>query len=96
VSPIKNSAIDTAEFFALDYKVTAQLDLPYTLISRVFSTYPIKRHISRVSRPIKPPNTLIVSPIKDRHANSSFYLLIVSYLLIGATLEITSIITYVI
>jgi predicted transcriptional regulator with HTH domain len=68
VSPIRDriSVIDIAEFSTLDYKVIAQLDLPYTLISRVFSIYPIKRYISRVSRLIKPSNTLIVSPIKDR------------------------------
>jgi hypothetical protein len=58
--------MDAAEFSTLDYKVTAQLDLPYTLISRVLSTHPIKRHISRVSRLIKLPNTLIVSSIRDR------------------------------
>jgi hypothetical protein len=58
--------MDAAEFSALDCKVAAQLDLPCTLIGGVFSTHPIKRHISRVSRPIKLPNTLIVSPIRDR------------------------------
>jgi hypothetical protein len=58
--------MDVAEFSALDCEVAAQLDLPCTLIGGVFSTHPIKRHISRVSWPIKPPNTLIVSPIKDR------------------------------
>jgi hypothetical protein len=42
------------------------LNLPCTLIGGGFSTHPIKRHIVRVSQPIKPPNTLIVSPIKDR------------------------------
>jgi hypothetical protein len=42
------------------------LDLPCTLIGGVFSTHPIKRHIFRVSRPIKLPNTLIVSPIRGR------------------------------
>jgi hypothetical protein len=41
--------MDVAEFSALDYKVIAQLDLPYTLIGRVLSTHPIKRYISRVS-----------------------------------------------
>jgi hypothetical protein len=51
VSPIidRISVIDVAEFSALDYKVIAQLDLPYTLISRVFSIYLIKRYIFRVS-----------------------------------------------
>jgi hypothetical protein len=58
--------MDAAEFSALDCEVAAQLDLPCTLIGGVFSTHPIKRHISRVSRPIKLPNTLIVSPIRDR------------------------------
>jgi hypothetical protein len=41
--------MDAVEFSALDYKVIAQLDLPYTLISRVLSIYPIKYYISRVS-----------------------------------------------
>jgi hypothetical protein len=59
-------AMDAAEFSAPDREIAAQLNLPCTLIGGVFSTHPIKRHIFRVSQPIKPPNTLIVSPIKDR------------------------------
>jgi hypothetical protein len=59
-------AIDAAEFSAPDCEIAAQLNLPCTLIGGLFSTHPIKRHIVRVSQPIKPPNTLIVSPIKDR------------------------------
>jgi hypothetical protein len=58
--------MDVAEFSALDCEVTAQLDLPCTLIGGVFSTYLIKRYIFRVSRLIKLPNTLIVSPIRGR------------------------------
>jgi hypothetical protein len=63
---LKMGAIDAAEFSAPDCEIAAQLNLPCTLIGGVFSTHPIKRHIVRVSQPIKPPNTLIVSPIKDR------------------------------
>jgi hypothetical protein len=59
------SVIDAAEFSALDYKVIAQLDLPCTLISRVFSIHPIKRYIFRVSWLIKLLNTLIVLLIRD-------------------------------
>jgi hypothetical protein len=58
--------MDVAEFSAPDCEVAAQSDLPYTLIGGVPSTHPIKRHTFRVSQLIKPPNTLIVSPIKDR------------------------------
>lgn len=59
-------AIDAAEFSASDCEVAALLGLSYTLIGGIPSAHPIKRHIFRVSRPIKPPNTLIVSPINDR------------------------------
>jgi hypothetical protein len=67
--------MDAAEFSALDYEVVAQLDLPYTLISGVLSTYLIKRYISRVSWLIKLPNTLIVSPIRDRDRDGLCYLI---------------------
>lgn len=58
--------MDAAEFSVPDCEVAAQLDLSYTLIGGVLSAHPIKRHIFRVSQPIKPPNTLIGSPIGDR------------------------------
>jgi hypothetical protein len=64
--------IDAAEFSALDYEIAAQLNLPCTLIGGVFSTHPIKHHIFRVSQLMKPPNTLIVSPINDRLSRKIF------------------------
>ena len=50
----------------IDCEVAALVGLSYTLIGGIPSAHPIKRHIFRVSQPIKPPNTLIVSPIDDR------------------------------